>query len=214
MIVIGIDLAGPANPGKTALAAFSGGRRGLIHLEASTGWSDEAILGKVSALAGHPQVFVGLDAPLSYNSGGGDRPGDRKLRRRLVEAGMRYGSVMTPTMTKMAYLTLRGVCVARALAGIRPRPPRVVEVHPGGSLALHGAPIAAVRRFKKDSRARRRLLHWLESNGLQGVARLKRPSDHLVAACGCAYAAWKWAMGREAWRQRASRPFHPFDFAC
>jgi hypothetical protein len=37
------------------------------------------------------QIAVGLDAPLSYNPGGGDRPADACLRKAVVGAGLRQG---------------------------------------------------------------------------------------------------------------------------
>lgn len=214
MIVAGVDLAGPCNASETAIAWFAGDAAALTCLKTVAGADDRMLFELLSGLADPGGLVVGLDAPLSYNPGGGDRPGDSQLRRRLVQAGLRSGSVMTPTMTRMAYLTLRGISVARALETIRPHPPRIVEVHPGGSLALRGAPIDAVRGFKTDGKARTRVLAWLDGQGLRGVAGLGNVDDHVVAACACAYAAWKWASRDIVWCEQATAPLHPYDFAC
>lgn len=158
-------------------------------------------------------LVVGIDAPLSYNPGGGDRPFDSDLRKKIVAAGLKSGSVMTPTMTRMAYLTLRGISVARMLLTISKKI-KIVEVHPGATLALRGASIKDVLSFKKSGRSRRNLLRWLEDQGLRNIGTFKGPTDHYVAACACALAAWKWHEQKSVWLQKASPPFHPFDFAC
>jgi predicted nuclease with RNAse H fold len=214
VIVAGVDLAGPSNASDTAVAMFTTNDSQLTCTKTLVGADDQRLLEIISAVSNNGPIIVGLDAPLSYNSGGGDRPGDKELRRRVMEAGLESGSVMTPTMNRMAYLTLRGVCVARALDTIQPVRPRVVEVHPGASLALRGAPIGDVRSFKRESEARRRLVGWLEAQGLQNLAAVNDAADHLVAACACALAAWKWASGDTVWCRRAVLPLHPYDFAC
>lgn len=214
MNVVGIDLAGPSNAADTAIAVFSSDAMRLASTRTVSGADDRVLLDLLSGLIGDGPLVVGLDAPLSYNPGGGDRPADARLRRIVVQAGLRSGTVMPPTMTRMAYLTLRGVCVARALASLHSPAPQIVEVHPAACLVLRGAAVADVRALKKDARARRRLLRWLDQCGLGGAAGLKRPTDHMVAACACALAAWKWAMGDPVWCERAAGPLHPYDFAC
>jgi predicted nuclease with RNAse H fold len=155
MIVAGVDLAGPCNASQTAIAWFTGDQGQLSCAKTVAGADDQLLFEILSGLAARDELVVGLDAPLSYNPGGGDRPGDSQLRRRLVLAGLRSGSVMTPTMTRMAYLTLRGISVARALETIRPRAPRIVEVHPGpaGGSDRGGAGIQD-QRPRPGSRAR------------------------------------------------------------
>jgi hypothetical protein len=64
---------------------------------------DPAIGQMIGAWCAHEEVVVGIDAPLSYAVGGGDRPADRDLRRVVIAAGMRPGPVMPPTLTRMAY---------------------------------------------------------------------------------------------------------------
>ena len=213
MIIIGIDLSGPSNAADTALVSFECQESVLKLTQSVQGASDADIFHLVSERAKESGVTVGLDAPLSYNDGGKDRPSDSELRSRIVAAGLRSGSVMTPTMNRMAYLTLRGISVAHQLLTI-PSRPSIVEVHPGAVMALRGAPIDAVRSFKKSPEARMQLLNWLEQQGLQSVVQDEFPTDHYVAACAAALATWKWSLQESVWLHSADPPAHPFDFAC
>jgi predicted nuclease with RNAse H fold len=120
---------------------------------------------------------------------------------------------MPPTLTRMAYLTLRGIVVARSLRLARDDI-QIVEVHPGGTMALRGAPTAAVAGLKHHESARRALLAWLQRQGLKGISAAAKPSDHYVAACAAALAAWKWHRNEAVWRHPAAPPHHPFDYAC
>lgn len=182
-------------------------------LDATTGVGDSRLIELGVEAAAQADAVIGIDAPLSYNPGGGDRPADSELRALVVSRGLRSGSVMTPTATRMVYLTLRGLAVARALGSIGAEV-RIVEVHPTAALVLRGAKPADVRELKRSGAARQRLLSWLDGQGLRGAAALDPSSDHLVAACAAALAAWGWSRGRSAWVSRASPPAHPFDFAC
>ena len=107
MIIIGIDLSGPSNSADTALVSFECRESVLALTQNVQGASDADIFHLVSERTKESGVTVGLDAPLSYNDGGKDRPSDSELRSRIVAAGMRSGSVMTPTMNRMAYLCRR-----------------------------------------------------------------------------------------------------------
>ena len=89
-----------------------------------------------------------------------------------------------------------------------------MEVHPAAALALGGAPVEAVCSLKAAPAARQVLLRWLEGEELQGVCRQANPSDHYVASCACALAAWKWSRGRASWLWPARPPYHPYDFSC
>jgi predicted nuclease with RNAse H fold len=212
--VVGIDLSGPANFEATSAALFAAGP-GRMELRAAYAGADDALLLEVvRSFARRGPVAVGVDAPLSYHPGGGDRPGDRRLRRRLVAAGLPPGCVMAPTLTRMAYLTLRGMAVSRLLVQGAGRRIRIVETHPAGALVLGGCPPEPVRRLKSSGRARSDVLAWLGDRGLRLGSRLQRPTDHDVAACAAAYGAWKWAVGAPAWIEPARTPLHPFDYAC
>jgi len=216
VIFIGVDLSGPSNHKETAIVWFRASGAGLAYEGSRLGADDRYLFELVSGLASTSSVTVGLDAPLSYNVRGGDRERDRALRALLVARGLSPGTVMAPTMTRMAYLTLRGMAVARALETLRPkrRAPRIVEVHPIGCLALRGAPVFLLQRLKKSRHARQGLLVFLEGQGLEGAGRLGSGSPHLLAACACALAVWRWACGDAVWTFRAEPPYHPYDLAC
>ena len=131
-----------------------------------------------------------------------------------MAAGLPSGTVMPPTLTRMAYLTLRGITVARIAATTTGARARIVEVHPGAACVLRGAPAGIVRALKSSAAARRQLLRWLEGEGLEGIGGGPDPGDHFVAACAAALAAWKWSLGAPAWIHPADPPWHPYDMAC
>jgi predicted nuclease with RNAse H fold len=168
----------------------------------------------MSRLGRLEQILVGIDAPLSYNSNGGDRPSDSELRRLVHVQGGRVG-IMPPTMIRMVYLTLRGLQLTRLLESLKPHYNLgLVEVHPGACLSLRGADVNDVRKFKTEPLARGRLLDWLEAKGLKGICRAETVTDHYVAACGAALAAWQWGLGKSVWCFPANPPHHPYDFVC
>lgn len=215
MKVVGIDLSGPTNTPATSLAYFVERKDRLSFIEVLSGADDRKILTLVSGLAAADEVAVGLDAPLSYNVGGGDRLADSDLRQAIMKIGLRSGSVMSPTMTRMVYLTLRGFGIARSLESlVTTHPIYLVEVHPGAAMALRGAPIETVKNFKRDPAAQKQLLGWLAEQGLDNLAELTDYTDHDVAACAAAFATWKWRHGESKWIQPAKPPHHPYDFAC
>ncbi len=128
---------------------------------------------------------------------------------------MASGSVMAPTTTRMVYLTLRGITVARSLAALTTaNATQIVEVHPGASLGLRGAPLGLVKTFKTLASSQDALLRWLGDNGLSGLPTTAGGSSHFVAACAAALAALAWNQGTTAWCVPAEHPWHPYDFAC
>ncbi len=212
--VAGLDLSGPCNAAATSLVVFASKASELEFLRTVPGADDQVIFEILSELAREKPLVVGIDAPLSYNIGGGDRPADSSLRRRIVQVGLKPGSVMPPTMTRMAYLTLRGMAVCRILEGITAHPVRIVEVHPGAAMALRRAPIEDVLKFRSRRASRIRLLQWLGGRGLRNLPADETARDHDVAATAAALAAWKWHCGAAAWCVSALPPHHPYDFAC
>ncbi len=214
MNVIGIDLSGPKNLADTFVAAFREDGSSLRFRSSLAGASDRQILGTVADLGQAGPAVIGIDAPLSYNPGGGDRPSDAELRRLVHQHGGGVG-ILPPTMIRMIYLTLRGIALARIIESLEPRPDlRLVEVHPGAAILLRDGPRTELVALKRDPDARRRLLDWLETRGLTGIPRAENPPDHFVMACAAALAAWDWATGRAVWRSPARPPEHPYDFAC
>lgn len=213
-IVVGIDLSGPSNIADTALVVLRGGECALKLAEARNGIGDAEIFQLIGRYAVDDRLVVGIDAPLSYNPGGGDRPGDKALRSLLQGYGLASGSVMTPTMTRMAYLTLRGMGVARGIVEVGRESVRVAEVHPVAAMALRGATPENLSMMKRDLNSRIKLLQWLQGQGLDDVTVQESPTDHYVAACGAALGAWDWSKDAAKWREPASLPLHPFDFVA
>ncbi len=211
--VIGIDLSGPRNITDTAVAIFEQRGDALNFVQAIHAAGDRQIYDLVPDTGKKGRVVVGVDAPLSYNPGGGDRPSDMELRQLVLKRG-RVG-VMPPTLIRMVYLTLRGIAVTRMLESLRQQMDiQIVEVHPGAAMLLRGAPAADVSSFKRDGAARVRLLDWLEEMGLRELPRDEHASEHFVAACAAVLAAWQWSKGAAAWCYPARPPEHPYDFAC
>lgn len=130
LTIIGIDLSGPRNVADTSVAVFTPQSAQLRFLQAMHGAGDKEIFDLVSEIGKKGPTIVGIDAPLSYNPGGGDRSSDADLRRRAMQIG-RVG-IMPPTLIRMVYLTLRGIALTRELETLKPQVDlKLVEVHPG-----------------------------------------------------------------------------------
>ena len=214
MKIVGIDLSGPRNIADTCLVSFEerGEEIHLIEIQECAG--DDQILESISRLGQNEPIAIGIDAPLSYNPQGGDRPSDSELRRLVHAHGGRVG-IMPPTMIRMVYLTLRGFHLTRLLESLQPQYElRTMEVHPGACMLLRGAVADDVRKFKFDSLARGHLLDWLETKGVKGISGAESVTDHYVAACAAALGVWQWAVGKPIWCFPADLPHHPYDFAC
>ncbi len=214
MNVLGIDLSGPHNVRDTYAAQFSADGSTLRHVTTMAAVDDKNLIESITSLAGSETLVIGIDAPLSYNPGGGDRPSDRLLRQLINERGGGV-AVMPPTMTRMAYLTLRGVALTRMIEALgMGKNIRSVEVHPGAAMLIRGAPRSDLVSLKKDPGARLRLLDWLSTQNVVGIPRSEGTPDHLIMACAAALAAWSWHRGAPAWCSPAAPPLHPYDFAC
>jgi predicted nuclease with RNAse H fold len=214
MKVVGIDLSGPRNIADTFVTVFEGTQDKLHLAEAIEGADDQKILVTITGLGVGELVVIGMDAPLSFNPGGGDRRSDQELRRQVSLKGGGVG-VMTPTMTRMVYLTLHGMALARLLETLKPDLDlRIVEVHPGACMLLRGAAAGDVEDLKRKDQARLNLLDWLEAQGLDGLPRSKNVADHFVASCAAALAAWQWTLGNAVWEYPAETPHHPYAFVC
>jgi predicted nuclease with RNAse H fold len=215
MHVLGVDLAGPACPANTGIAAFGATGDELRFVRQECNGSDAALYTFIEQLADNAPVVIGIDAPLSYQPGGGQRLRDAELRKLIVKRGMRSGSIMAPTAPRMVYLTLRGIALASVLRRIESRHPiRIVEVHPGATLCLGGAPIDAVLAFSSQQGVRSTLLGWLERQGLRGIDVPADCTSHFVAACAAALAAWNWHRGISRWCVQADLPWHGYEFAA
>jgi predicted nuclease with RNAse H fold len=210
--IFGIDLSGPSNTKESTLVSFKAKNKALQMITALEGVTDLSIYDAIAENSANVKAIVGIDAPLSYNPGGGDRKSDKDLRKHIIAKGMPSGSVMPPTLTKMAYLTLRGISVCRFLESQSNKKINIVEVHPSGSMALRGAPVKSIRKMKSSTKAKQILLQWLKNKGLNEINLSGSVSDHYVAACAAALAAWKWHLGKSVWIFKSEMPFHPYDF--
>ncbi len=214
MKVVGIDLSGPRNIADTFVTIFEEVGNHLHFIEAIEGADDQKIFTVISSFEKSESVVIGVDAPLSYNPGGGDRESDRELRRLVFEKGRGIG-IMPPTMIRMVYLTLRGIALTRMLESLKPNLDlQIAEVHPGACMLLRGANAKDVAGFKRNMQARLNLLNWLETKGLSNLPRTENVADHFVASCASALGAWQWSVGRPVWVHAAEPPHHPYDFAC
>ena len=90
----------------------------------------------------------------------------------------------------------------------------VVEVHPGATMGLRGAPLESVKTYKDSAAARIELLGWLGSAGLANLVAPHDCSSHFVSACEAALAAWNWRQRLSAWIVPAEEPWHSYDFSC
>lgn len=187
--LLGIDLSGPSNHADTCMAWRN--ERGVI--EVDCGCSDANILHWVKQASHHAVVFI--DAPLFYQDGGGYRACDGALRRYLNDRGLQRLGVMAPTLTKMVYLTLRGISLAHQLRALGAT---VIETHPGASLCLSGMSPETVFALKSSPLAIQAVQsHW-QQLGINFSKELT--SDHQVIAVQALLTAEKWVSGNCFWQ--------------
>ncbi|MBM7580462.1 DUF429 domain-containing protein [Jeotgalibacillus terrae] len=215
MIVIGIDLSGPANHKDTVAAAFSVKENQLSFIESINGASDQDILSLAGRYLGKEKVAIGIDAPLSYQDGGGDRAQDKALRSVLKEGGLNGSSIMTPTMTRMVYITLRGIQLSRMLKNLH-GDPEIVEVHPGAAIGLRMSSPDLALKYKKDAAARKAVFNWLTEQYFLDLPHTIADTTHAIDACGAALAAWHYAApdGDPVWVYEKTSAAHPFVMCC
>ncbi|WP_404328405.1 DUF429 domain-containing protein [Mesobacillus maritimus] len=219
MRFIGIDLSGPSNHKDTVVVVFEERGGQLRYVKCGSPMSDEEILKEVSAQSQIDEVVIGIDAPLSYEDGGGDRVSDRELRKFIVEIGMKPGSIMPPTFNRMVYLTLRGIKLSREITTLATlHPISLVEVHPGAVIGsrLSQKELDYVLAYKKDLEARKVLLRWLEQQHLIGIPETAAEQSHSIDACAAALGVWHWKNSEftPKWKFPAKPPLHPFDYCC
>ena len=189
-LYVGIDLAGPANFADTCMAIEWQGQFN-IHC----GCSDTDILEILAPYLGKTPVFIALDAPLTYQEGGGYRDVDRALRHHLNQQGFAKIGVMAPTMTKMVYLTLRGLRLKERFSAI----PQTTffETHPGAALVLSGANYDTVCNIKASPQALATITDFLK----QYLA-FAHPitQDHQAMAIAAMLSAKRAALGESLWQ--------------
>ncbi|GAB3804524.1 DUF429 domain-containing protein [Virgibacillus kimchii] len=219
MRIIGIDLSGPSNHKDTVLTVFEAAGEQLRFIKCRNHMSDAEILEEIFVQSQIDEVVIGLDAPLSYEDGGGDRESDRALRKFIVEMGMKPGSIMAPTFTRMVYLTLRGIKLSREIeTQISRHPISLVEVHPG---AVIGSRLTVLEKdyvlsYKQNPEVRKLLLGWFEQQQLIGIPETAAEKSHTIDACAAALGAWHWGdeVFTPKWVYAAKPPLHPYDFCC
>ncbi|WP_462413599.1 DUF429 domain-containing protein [Neobacillus sp. Marseille-QA0830] len=219
MRVMGIDLAGPRNQRDTFLTVFEKQDDNLHLIKILNDVSDLDILNEISCQSRLDELVIGIDAPLSYQDGGGDRLADKQLRQYIVSLGMKPGSIMPPTLNRMAYLTLRGIRLSREIGTIQTENPvSIVEVHPGSVIGsrLIQDEMEYVLNYKQDLSARKYLRNWFETQKLTGLPATIEEETHSIDACAAALGAWHWKDPAFApkWISRAIPPLHPYDYCC
>jgi predicted nuclease with RNAse H fold len=212
--IIGLDLSGPSNIADTARVDLRLDEDGESHLEGvELGVGDADILTHAADLDDNPDdLVVALDAPLSYNPGGGHRPADRALRDELATRGYSRNSVMPPTMTRMAYLSLRGISLARALE--QTVEATILEAHPTSAMLFRDIPESVATNIVDSAGARRAAATRLTDLASDALPATLVQSDHTVAALAAATAGADLAHGTPRWRFEADPPHHPYDFVC
>ncbi|MFP7300205.1 DUF429 domain-containing protein [Neobacillus niacini] len=219
MIVIGIDLSGPSNHKDTVLAVFEAQDGKLKFLKLRRNISDLEILEEIHLQSQRDEMVIGIDAPLSYEDGGGDRLGDKQLRQYIVSLGMKSGSIMTPTFSRMVYLTLRGIKLTREIENLTSQNPiSLVEVHPGAVIGsrISQEDLEYVLKYKQEFPARSFIKNWLEDHHLANLPSFIDEESHMIDACAAALGAWHWKdpCFKPKWLLPANPPLHPYDYCC
>lgn len=219
MRVIGIDLSGPSNHKDTVIAVFERQDGKLKFLNMKRNIGDLDILDEIYAQSQIDEVVIGMDAPLSYEDGGGDRQGDKQLRQYIVSHGMKSGSIMPPTFNRMVYLTLRGIKLTREIENLTvPKPISIVEVHPGAVIGSRIPPkdLAYVLTYKQEMSSRSFIKNWLGDQLLTHLPPFIDEESHMIDACAAALGAWHWKdpLFVPKWLLPANPPLHPYDYCC
>ncbi|RXT06556.1 DUF429 domain-containing protein [Ammoniphilus sp. CFH 90114] len=216
MRVIGIDLAGPANHQDTVMTIFRESEEGLYFEQQWKKVSDDQIIRIITELSAEQTLYIGLDAPLSYQDGGGLRAQDRELQIAIGDVGMRKSSIMPPTFTKMVYLTLRGVTLTRTLLSLPTRNRiRIAEVHPGAVFGMRMTDkIDVVLNYKTDFEDRSSILTHFPIWKVYDVPQEVALESHTLDSCGAALGVWNWSRGEAKWEYQACPPYHPFPVVC
>jgi predicted nuclease with RNAse H fold len=217
--VIGIDLSGPANHKDTVLTVFQVRNNLLLFENMLVDVSDEMIISTIIDAAKGEDVAVGIDAPLSYQDGGGDRPQDKSIRQFIKSFGLSGSSIMPPTLTKMVYLTLRGISLTRRIMSCKEfKKIRLVEVHPGAAIGvrLGTEDLYHALHYKKELESSKVIFDWFNTIGLSGLPNEIPFISHQIDACAAALAAWYWAdpAKQPKWLWNKTSPVHPFEYCC
>ncbi|KPB06701.1 DUF429 domain-containing protein [Bacillus sp. CHD6a] len=216
---MGLDLAGPSNHKDTVLTFFKQNENHLLFQKMISNISDKEILNEIIDLSGLDELVIGIDAPLSYQDGGGDRVSDKQLRKFIISLGMKPGSIMPPTYSRMVYLTLRGIKLTREIEKLHTTfPVSIVEVHPGAAMGARVTKkeLDYVLTYKQNLSSRKYLKTWFEQQNVIGLPKGIENESHSIDSCAASLAAWHWADHslKAPWIFSAQPPLHPFDYCC
>ncbi|WP_226669888.1 DUF429 domain-containing protein [Metabacillus litoralis] len=219
MKIIGIDLSGPANHKDTVLTVFKQNQSDLILELMIENASDHEMISAIYEASLKDEVVIGIDAPLSYQDGGGDRPQDKSIRQFIKSYGLSGSSIMPPTLTKMVYLTLRGVSLTRRVQSMQSENSiRIVEVHPGAAIGtrIESKSIQHALFYKKEIESRKVILEWLRTKEFMNLPDQLVETSHAIDACAAALAAWHWIddTKQPTWCWRETSLEHPYEFCC
>jgi len=214
-IFLGIDLSGPVNIIDTAISWFKYDylNEQLVLINYKIGADDNFIFNIVKDLSRNNNLFIAIDAPLSYNIKGGDRKSDQSLRKFLKERNIKTSSVMTPTMTRMSYLTLRGISITRILETLNNKP-KIIEVHPFISLLINGANKVDIDNVKKNTKAKKNILTFLKKRKISDLPTIASKNDHFLSSIIAARIVYLYSKNQYQWISKRKFPFHPYDFVC
>ena len=120
---------------------------------------------------------------------------------------------MTPTMTRMSYLTLRGISITRILETLKKKP-KVIEVHPFVSLLINGANKEDIKNVKKNEKAKQNILNFLKKRQISKLPVIVSKNDHFISSVIAAQIAFFYSRNQYQWRSKRKFPFHPYDFVC
>ncbi|TXC89326.1 DUF429 domain-containing protein [Metabacillus litoralis] len=219
MKIIGIDLSGPANHKDTVLTVFKQNQSELIFEGMMKHGSDHDVISAIFEASLEDDVVIGIDAPLSYQDGGGDRPQDKSIRQIIKSYGLSGSSIMPPTLTKMVYLTLRGISLTRRIQSMQSEHSiRIVEVHPGAAIGtrIESTKIQHALLYKKELQSRKVILEWLRTKKLVNLPDQLVDTSHEIDACAAALAAWYWIdeTKKPTWCWSETSQEHPYEFCC
>ncbi|RSK26829.1 DUF429 domain-containing protein [Bacillus sp. HMF5848] len=215
MYYVGIDLSGPANKKDTSLAVFCEIHKKVVYKCLYKNVSDCDIFEIIGGLVKQGKVNIAIDAPLSYQDGGGDRAQDKELRKVIKDLGMKSGSIMPPTLTKMVYITLRGMYLASLLKNEYNKQIEIVEVHPGAVLAFRLTPSTRhLLAYKQCDNYYEEILQHIFFLHESGLETKHIESNHDLDACLAAFACYEYKERRHKWIYPAQPPFHRYPLIC
>ncbi|MBN2647186.1 MAG: DUF429 domain-containing protein [Thiotrichales bacterium] len=192
-IFIGIDLSGPANCQDTSLCSFDGDDL-KIYRACDDAWLQNH-LNELHSM--NRPIFLAIDAPLSYQPGGGYRDVDRALRQLLNEKGYSKIGVMSPTFNRMVYLTLRAFRL-KEICTYYPNI-KLFETHPGAALAIFGADYKELLTIKSCFEKGTQLIKPLLDE-LAFSTEFQVESDHDVMAISAMLSAYRYANQSSLWQ--------------